>query len=117
MKNQPLARGTTLAIGGRMDMVTQLLTDIHSSIDRLAEDLSRDRPDLAAALRKEASLIPKPEVVPRQLSTPPTVTQLRPLLYRALDEGLLPHRRFDALMIRRVRAAGVLRARRCGQSR
>jgi hypothetical protein len=98
-----------------MDLISALLTDIHHSIDRLAEDLSRDRPDLAAALRKEAALIPKPDLPPPPPSLPPpTVTQLRPLLYRALDEGLLPHRRFDALMIRRARAADVLRARRCG---
>jgi hypothetical protein len=107
-----------LAKADGMDLIAALLTDIHRSIDRLAEDLSRDRPDLASALRKEASLIPKPEEVvmppppPRQ--PPPTVRQLGPLLYRALDEGLVPHRRFDAIMIRRARAADVLRGRRCG---
>jgi hypothetical protein len=99
-----------------MDLIGHLLTDIHRSIDRLAEDLSRDRPDLAAALRKEAALIPKPDVAPPPPSprAPPSATQLGPLLYRALDEGLLPHQRFDALMVRRARAAGILRNRRCG---
>jgi hypothetical protein len=99
-----------------MDLIGHLLTDIHRSIDRLAEDLSRDRPDLAAALRKEAALIPKPDVAPPPPPprAPPSATQLGPLLYRALDEGLLPHQRFDALMVRRARAAGILRNRRCG---
>jgi hypothetical protein len=99
-----------------MDFIGQLLTDIHSSIDRLAEDLSRDRPDLAAALRKEAALIPRPEITPSPPPPPPRApaSRLGPLLYRALDEGILPHQRFDALMVRRARAADVLRNRRCG---
>lgn len=81
-----------------MDLIGQLLTDIHSSIDRLAEDLSRDRPDLAAALRKEAALIPRPEITPSPPAPPPRApaARLGPLLYRALDEGILPHQRsFD----------------------
>jgi hypothetical protein len=97
-----------------MDLIGQLLDDIHRSIDRLAENLTPDRPDLAAALRKEAALIPRPDLAPVHPRPPASATQLGPLLYRALDEGLLPHHRFDALMIRRARAAGVLRQRRCG---
>jgi hypothetical protein len=97
-----------------MDLIGQLLDDIHRSIDRLAENLTPDRPDLAAALRKEASLIPRPDIACAQTKPAASATQLGPLLYRALDEGLLPHRRFDALMIRRARAAGILRQRRCG---
>jgi len=103
------------------DALDCLLADIHHSLDRLAEDLSRDRPDLALALRKEATLIPRPERAP---PPPPRVTsapkppvncaRLRPLLYRALDEGVLPARRFDALMVRRARAAGILRQRSSG---
>jgi hypothetical protein len=95
-----------------MDLVNQLLADIHGSLDRLADDLSRDRPDLAHALRKEASLIPRPDPAARPL--PSSRQQLGPLLYRALDEGILTHRRFDALMVRRVHAAGVLRSRKWG---
>jgi hypothetical protein len=99
-----------------MDLVNQLLADIHGSLDRLAEDLSRDRPDLADALRKEASLIPRPDPAAdaRAAPTRTTCQRLGPLLYRALDEGLLTHRRFDALMIRRVHVAGVLRSRKYG---
>jgi hypothetical protein len=101
------------------DALDCLLADIHHSLDRLAEDLSRDRPDLALALRKEATLIPRPERAPPPLRAaapkgPANCAALRPLLYRALDEGVLKPRRFDALMVRRVRAAGVLRMRSIG---
>ena len=93
-------------------MLNDLLADIHRSLDRLAEDLSRDRPDLATALRKEAALLPKPEPSPPRAAA--TCAQLGPLLYRGLDEGLVKPRNFDRLMIRRVRAANVLRARQSG---
>jgi hypothetical protein len=101
------------------DALDRLLADIHHSLDRLAEDLSRDRPDLALALRKEATLIPQPERAPQPRAAlapkaPANCAQLRPLLYRALDEGVLPSRRFDALMVRRARAAGILRMRSNG---
>jgi hypothetical protein len=104
------------------DTLDHLLADIHHSLDRLAEDLSRDRPDLALALRKEATLIPRPERAPPPPPpraafaprAPANCAQLRPLLYRALDEGVLPARRFDALMVRRARAAGILRMRSSG---
>ena len=97
-------------------MLNDLLADIHRSLDRLAEDLSRDRPDLASALRKEAALLPRPEAPPPRssLPLPASCVQLGPLLYRALDEGTLPHRQFDRLMIRRIRAANVMRARQSG---
>jgi hypothetical protein len=95
-------------------MLNDLLADIHRSLDRLAEDLSRDRPDLASALRKEAALLPRPEPSPHQSSSPANCVQLGPLLYRALDEGSLQARQFDRLMIRRVRAAHVMRARQSG---
>ena len=95
-------------------MLNDLLADIHRSLDRLAEDLSRDRPDLASALRKEAALLPKPEPSQPRSSSPANCVQLGPLLYRALDEGSLRARQFDRLMIRRIRVANVMRARQSG---
>jgi hypothetical protein len=95
-----------------------LLTELHRSIDRVAEDLSVGRPELAAALRREASWIPRPEEVarhpPPQLAPPDAAracSALRPLLYDALDEGVVDARRFDSLMLRRARAARALRER------
>jgi hypothetical protein len=87
-----------------------LLTDLHQSIDRVAEDLSRDRPDLATALRVQAAWIPRPEDIP----DPPepdakrACRRLRPLLYRALDEGVLDGNQFDRLMLRQVQARRAL---------
>jgi hypothetical protein len=97
-------------------MLNDLLADIHRSLDRLAEDLSRDRPDLASALRKEAALLPRPESPPASPARcePANCAQLGPLLYRALDEGVVKPRHFDRLMIRRIRAARVVRARQSG---
>lgn len=70
----------------------ELLHQIHHSIDRVAQDLERDRPDLARALRRESTRIPRPS-----------------LLYQALDAGALDARRFDVLMLQRVRADRALR--------
>jgi hypothetical protein len=91
----------------------KLLIDIHKSLDRVCEDLERDRPELASALRIHASWIPRPEeVVP---ALPPTaresVRALRPLLYDALDAGFVDGQRFDALMLERARAQRVLESR------
>jgi hypothetical protein len=41
-----------------------LLAEIHHSIDRLATDLGRDRPDLAAAVRREAAWLPRAPASP-----------------------------------------------------
>jgi hypothetical protein len=92
-----------------------LLTDLHRSIDRVAEDLAPDRPSLAAALRKRAAYLPRPEeltVGPPPTSGEQACAALSPLMYQALDEGVLDAREFDALMVRRARAARVLGARR-----
>ncbi|HZS37135.1 MAG TPA: hypothetical protein VFF06_09920 [Polyangia bacterium] len=96
-----------------------LLTDLHRSIDLVAQDLSRDRPALADALRRRAAWIPRPEEVE------PTLPSLRErratgdgacrampsLLYRALDEGVLSAPQFDSLMVGQSRAARVMRER------
>lgn len=98
---------------------TDLLTELHASLDRLAEDLQPDRPELAAALRRQTAWIPRPSEARahlRQIARrkDPCAT-LGPLLYHALDHGVLDARGFDALMIRRTRAARILAARRpCG---
>jgi hypothetical protein len=94
-----------------------LLTDLHQSLERLAEDLSRDRPALANALRRESAWIPRPDEVRTKPAPPPpasptrAVRDLRPLLYRALDEGIVSARRFDALMVRHMRARRAMRQR------
>jgi hypothetical protein len=91
----------------------KLLTDIHRSLDRVCEDLERDRPELAQALRSDSAWIPRPEEI---VSLPPpsttsSVRQLRPLLYEALDAGIVDARQFDALMLERARAEQVLEER------
>ena len=91
----------------------KLLTDIHHSLDRVCEDLERDRPDLASSLRAHASWIPRPDELVR--GVPPTATasvrELRPLLYEALDVGVVDARQFDVLMIERTRAEHILEER------
>jgi hypothetical protein len=94
----------------RNDPLIELLTEIHRNVDRVCEDLQRDRPDLAESLRQHAAWIPRPEELSRGV-LPPTETSIRhlgPLLYDALDEGLVDARRFDALMLTRTRAERVL---------
>jgi hypothetical protein len=102
-----------------------LLTDLHASIDRVIEEVRPDEPALAAAMALEAARLPRADELARPMSatrrTPsprPMVAarRLRPLLYSALEEGLVDGRRFDALMLRRARAERLLerRARREG---
>src|SRR5262245_55763757 len=88
-----------------------LLTDLHHSLERLADDLSRDEPALANALRRESAWIPRPDEVQsrRPTALPRAARELGPLLYRALDEGVVDARRFDALMVRHVRAKRAMR--------
>jgi hypothetical protein len=83
----------------------ELLSHLHQSIDLLATDLSRDRPDLARELRRQTAWIPPPERI-----RPPDRRRraLKPLLYRALDAGILNDRRFDTFMLQERRAARAL---------
>ncbi len=102
-----------MALGMTNHTFVKLLIAIHNSLDRVCEDLERDRPELANALRMHASWIPRPEeVIP---APPPTaresVRTLRPLLYEALDAGFVDGQRFDALMLERARAQRVLERR------
>jgi hypothetical protein len=92
-----------------------LLTDIHQSIDRVADDLSRDRPDLATALRVQAAWIPRPEEIDPASDGggERACRRLRPLLYRALDEGVLDGDQFDRMMLRQNQARRALGKRRC----
>ena len=91
----------------------RLLADIHDNVDRLCEDLQRDRPDLAASVREQADWIPRPAELPQVATSPATSTvhNLGGLLYDALAEGIIDGRRFDVLMVQRTRAERVLRAR------
>jgi hypothetical protein len=97
----------------------ELLRDLHRSIDLVAADVARDRPALAEALRKRAAWIPRPEDVAtavqpvreRNASGDGACRALPPLLYRALDEGVLSAPQFDSLMVGQSRAARVMRER------
>lgn len=97
----------------RNDPLVKLLLEIHRNVDLLCEDLQDDRPDLADSIREHAAWIPKPDDLLRGAmpSTKATVRRLGPLLYDALDEGLLDAHHFDALMLERARAERVLDAR------
>jgi hypothetical protein len=98
----------------RNDPLVQLLIEIHNNVDLLCEDLEHDRPDLADAIRKHAAWIPRPDELMRGAmpsTTKATVRQLGPLLYDALDEGLVDARHFDALMVERAAAERVIDAR------
>jgi hypothetical protein len=95
------------------DPLIDLLLEIHQNVDLLCEDLQHDRPDLATAIREHAAWIPRPDALLRgaQPSTNATVRRLGPLLYDALDEGLVDARHFDALMLERARAERVIARR------
>jgi hypothetical protein len=92
------------------DPLLNLLLEIHQNVELLCEDLQSDRPDLATAIRDHAAWIPRPDELMRgvQPSTKATVERLGPLLYDALDEGLVDARQFDALMLERARAERVI---------
>jgi hypothetical protein len=92
------------------DPLLGLLLEIHRNVDLLCEDLQTDRPDLAEAIRDHAAWIPKPDDLLRGVSpsTKATVRRLGPLLYDALDEGLVDAQQFDALMLERARAERII---------
>jgi hypothetical protein len=92
------------------DPLIELLTEIHRNVDRVCDDLQGDRPDLADALRDHAAWIPRPEDLLRGTLPSPkrSVRRLGPLLYDALDEGVVDARHFDALMLERARAERIL---------
>ena len=92
------------------DPLLNLLLEIHHNVDLLCEDLQTDRPDLATAIREHAAWIPRPDELLRgvQPSAKATVDRLGPLLYDALDEGIVDAQRFDALMLERARAERVI---------
>jgi hypothetical protein len=95
------------------DRLAALFAEIHHNVDRLCDDLQFDRPDLAAAVRRRASCIPRPEeLVPKPpVRSQTSVDRLGPLLYDALDEGVIDARQFDALMIDRTRARRLIAER------
>ncbi len=95
------------------DPLIELLTEIHRNVDRVCEDLEPDRPDLAQALRQHAAWIPRPDELVRGAlpATDGSVRRLGPLLYDALDEGVVDAQHFDALMVERARAERVLAER------
>jgi len=82
------------------DLVRRLLTDLAYNLDRLADQLEPERPALARSLRRE-SVAATGEEGARDA---PTRRPLRPVLYEALDAGVLPASRFDRLMVLEARA-------------
>ncbi len=95
------------------DPLIDLLNEIHRSVDALCADLQPDRPDLARAIRVHSAWIPPPDQLERGVMPPVkiTVRRLGPLLYDALDEGLVDAHQFDALMLERSRAQRVIDGR------
>lgn len=102
-----------MALPMRNDPIAQLLTAIHQNVDALCRDLQHDRPDLAAAVRQRAAAIPRPyePSPPSTIAPRRSVARLGPLLYDALDEGVIDAREFDRLMLDRQRATRALAER------
>jgi hypothetical protein len=96
----------------KKDPLADLLKEIQRSVDLVCAELEPDRPDLVDALRFHTAWIPPPEQLDRGVMPSPkiTVRRLGPLLYDALDEGLVDSHDFDALMIERARAERVFDA-------
>ncbi len=95
------------------DPLIDLLQEIQRSVDLVCADLQPDRPDLAEAIRVHLAWIPPPEQLDRGVmpSAKITVRRLGPLLYDALDEGLVDAHQFDALMLERSLAQRVIDGR------
>jgi hypothetical protein len=113
-QTREFACGTPLANTACMDTLDTLLHELHQSIDRLADDLALDRPDLATALRRRSESIPRPANRAEPHVSPgarAACMRLYPLLYHALDAGLIEAREFDALMLLRIRAGRTLERR------
>lgn len=91
----------------------KLLSDLREAIHRLADAVA-DHPPTAHALERLADELPttRPSLR-RQLAArlPRNPSRIEPLLYRALDHGLLDGRGFDAAMLVRSRAARALERR------
>jgi len=91
-----------------------MLSSFHESIEVLAADLMRDRPDLANALLLQAMNVPRPRPATRrrrERSPQTACARLPTLLYGALDAGVVDGRKFDRIMVLKARAARTLRAR------
>jgi hypothetical protein len=91
------------------DPIVDLLRELQSNVDAVCAELL-DRPDLVEAIRVHTSWIPPRDQLDRGVLPPAKiiVRRLGPLLYDALDEGLVEPHDFDALMIERSRAERVL---------
>lgn len=87
----------------------RLLDALHHSLVHLADAVA-DAPDTAQALRRFAAVLPRRAVdlAPRPARRRPS--PVRPLLYRALAEGVVDARQFDRGMIVATRARRALDA-------
>jgi len=77
------------------DALRRVLAHLQDSLDRLADDLAHERPDLAAALRARAARLPPPD-----------------LLYAALAAGAIDARELDRLLVRRACVASLRAGKR-----
>jgi hypothetical protein len=95
-------------------LLAQMLKHLHESIDQLAEELERDRPELSNALKIQQASLPSPPstVAPPSRNPRRGRARLPALLYGALDAGVVDARKFDRIMLLESRAARTLRARR-----
>jgi hypothetical protein len=114
----PLDRAGGTALAKRTVMrhraLLDLLAGLHRAIDQVADDLDADQPRLAQALRAKATSIPKPKHQVGIVHASDTRVACRcipPLLYNALDHGLVDVDLFDALMVGQSRARRMLRVR------
>lgn len=89
-----------------------ILSELHASIDRVAQALLPEHPQLAAAMRAHATRLPAPPAPSSPTARAPRAVP--PLAYRALDEGLLDGEELDRLLVRHQRAQALLRARKRG---
>jgi hypothetical protein len=90
-----------------------LLQNLRESIERLADAVA-DHPTTAHALERLARDLPATRPGVRRalaMRLPRNPSRIEPLLWRALDRGLLDARRFDAAMLTRARAARALAGR------
>jgi hypothetical protein len=104
--------GKPVALRAGMDDDT-LLSDLREAIHRLADAIG-DHPPTAQALGRLADDLPQTRPSLRRALAarlPRNPSRIQPLLWRALDRGLLDGRRFDAAMLARSRAQRALERR------
>ena len=106
----------------------ELLSCLRTSIDRLIDELDRDRPELARAVERHTDWIPTPDEARDRIFSVGAARPIAPVLYEALDAGALDGRELDRVVLRHERARRELADRatasrpsetpgRCGAAR